>query len=51
MSNENEDLMRRAYEAYSGAMAATMLRFVDLWSGPTSTRASRIRSRRRVSRE
>ena len=29
MSNENEDLIRRAYEAYSRGDAATMLRFVD----------------------
>jgi ketosteroid isomerase-like protein len=29
MSNENEDLIRRAYEAYSRGGAATMLRFVD----------------------
>jgi uncharacterized protein len=29
MSNENEDLIRRAYEAYSRGDAAMMLRFVD----------------------
>jgi ketosteroid isomerase-like protein len=29
MSNESEDLIRRAYEAYSEGDLATMLRFVD----------------------
>jgi ketosteroid isomerase-like protein len=29
MSNENEDLIRRAYEAYSRGDAGTMLQFVD----------------------